>query len=231
MWSTGSSDKESLDTEFAGYNDRKPEHTLGLVECVIENYTIRATSDKLEFCNKLDDGTLTVYPGQSSFELNGKSVDTGGGRAKSRPTTRSRAKKVALKRVSVGHGVGFGDWDLSRTDDDHMLLTHSGDKVAIEIWLESSGWFNFSAKGEGKCCWSSGETSKEVLDSDLSSYFGRSTTDALDTKGCTIQNYDIKFSGDDLQIICRKDKETITVSPHSSGFGFRTFQGKDKRFP
>ena len=230
MWSTGSSDKESLDTEFAGYNDRKPEHTLGLVECVMENYTIRATSDKLEFCNKLDSGTLTIYPGQSSFEFNGKSVDTGGGRAKS-PQTRSGAKKVALKRVSVGQGVGFGDWNLWRTDDDHLLLTHSGDEVAIEIWLESSGWFNFSGKGEGKCCWSSGETSKEVLDSDLSSYFGRSTTDALDTKGCTIQNYDIKFSGDDLQIICRKDKETITISPHSSQFGFRTFQGKDKRFP
>ena len=138
---------------------------------------------------------------------------------------------LTLDGIAVGSGATFGDWSIWRPDGTHLLMTHPGGTVAVEVVITSNGWFHFSQGRSDFIVWSTGEHNPADMDVDPKEYYGRETRGALATSPGKLGTWAYRFEGGDLLLICDADNETIIISPRSPHFRYITFMGRKVDFP
>ena len=137
----------------------------------------------------------------------------------------------AYDELDIGAGARFGEWIAWRPDPNHLLLTHAGDRVAIEIWTTSNGWFRYAAHHGTYVVWSVATQSEQSFDLNYVAYFNRDTELDLGHKAAAIGTYRIRFEDGRLLLVCTANQEAIEISPHASGFLFHGLRDKTIELP
>ena len=133
--------------------------------------------------------------------------------------------------LDLGVGARFGEWIAWRPDTNHLLITHGKDRVAIEIWTTSNGWFRYVWSGGSYVVWSIATQSPQGFDTDYASFLERGADLNLGHKAVAIGTYRVRFENGHLLLVCTANRETIELSPNSSRFLFHGLADKTIELP
>ena len=239
-WSTGETEAQDLGVQYKGYFTRRPSAVLAQTDCTVSNYKVAFSNGSVHFTCKADNETISLAPHSGYFNYRtyrGKDIRFPTGTVPSarprasRSTRSSSSRSIAADGISIGQGAEFGKWAIWRPRKEYILVVNGSAEIALELWVESNGWFRMAAKGSQVVCYSDGDKVKQTLNSDFAALFQRTPGAKLTQRDCEIGEYKFRFSRGKLKIICKADDETITITPSSSYFNFHTFDNKDIRMP
>lgn len=108
-------------------------------------------------------------------------------------------KQQTIANISNGELLTYGVWRVNRRGDDLFIVASDG-SIAIRLWLDSSGWFDFTQDGVEYTVWTSGSFEKWGSDIPIEDILAATPTGSLLEENGSLGNWQFSFQSGSVVI-------------------------------
>lgn len=213
---------------YRSYFTKYARYTLSPSSGTLQNNTYRGSATSFKIENTKYKDNLVFFPYRSTYQY-GKAGRTSrnfgaSGEIKGRVPPAVGGPKLELHALPIGDGLRFGSWHFWRVKKNRLLVTYPSQRLAIELILDSNGWFRYVDKfGGSYVVYTFGKPVKQSFGvSNYRTYFSRTPTKTLKSNWMTktFQNYKVSASATSLRLSNSRFNDQLTFYPNSSTYYF-----------